>query len=54
MGFLSRDETTRAVYVAAIKRDEIDRHVAAYQVEIERLQDEIDEFNAGTRIVVAA
>jgi hypothetical protein len=54
MGFLSRDEAARAVYVAEIKRDEIDRYVAAYQAEIERLQDEIDEFNASTRIVIAA
>lgn len=53
VGFLSRDEATRAVYVAEIKRDEIDRNVVAYQREIERLQDEIDEFNATTRIVVA-
>jgi hypothetical protein len=54
VGFLSRDEATRAVYVAEIKRDEIDRSVATYQGEIEHLQDEIDEFNAATRIVVAA
>jgi hypothetical protein len=54
VGFLSRDEASRAVYVAEIKRDEIDRQVAAYQAEIEQLQDEIDEFNASTRIVIAA
>jgi len=54
VGFLSRDEATRAIYVAEIKRDEIDRNVVAYQTEIERLQDEIDEFNAATHIVVAA
>jgi hypothetical protein len=54
VGFLSRDEASRAVYVAAIKRDEIDRSIVAYQAEINRLQDEIDEFNAATHIVVAA
>jgi hypothetical protein len=54
VGFLSRDEATRVIYVADIKRDEIDRNVVAYQLEIEQLQDEIDEFNAATRIVVAA
>jgi len=54
VGFLSRDEATRAVYFAEIKRDEIDRSVVAYQTEIEQLQDQIDEFNAATRIVVAA
>jgi len=54
VGFLSRDEAARAVYVAEIKRDEIDRNVAAYQAEIEQLQDEIDEFNAATRITVSA
>ena len=54
VGFLSRDEASRAIYVAEIKRDEVDRHVAAYQAEIEQLQDEIDEFNASTRIVIAA
>ncbi len=50
VGFLSRDEATRTVYVATITRDEVDRLVAAYQAEIEQLQDEIDEFNATTRI----
>jgi hypothetical protein len=54
VGFLSRDEASRTVYVAEIKRDEIDRNITAYQVEIERLQDEVDEFNAATRIIVAA
>jgi len=54
VGFLSRDEATRATYVAEIKRDEIDRNVVACQSEIEQLQDEIDEFNAATKIVVAA
>jgi hypothetical protein len=54
VGFLSRDEASRTVYVAEIKRDEIDRNITAFQTEIERLQDEIDEFNAATRIVVAA
>jgi len=54
VGFLSRDEASRAVYVATIKRDEVDRSVGTYQAEIERLQDEIDEFNAATRIVLAA
>jgi len=54
VGFLSRDEASRAVYIADIKRDEIDRNVVAYRLEIEQLQDEIDEFNAATRIFVAA
>ena len=54
VGFLSRDEATRTVYVATITRDEVDRLVAAYQVEIEQLQDEIDEFNATTRITITA
>ena len=54
VGFLSRDEASRAVYVSTIKRDEVDRSVGTYQAEIERLQDEIDEFNAATRIVLAA
>ena len=51
---LSRDEATRTVYVATITRDEVDRLVAAYQAEIEQLQDEIDEFNATTRITITA
>lgn len=53
VGFLSRDEAARTVYVATITRDEVDRLVVSYQGEIERLQDEIDEFNATTRIAVA-
>jgi hypothetical protein len=53
VGFLSRDEATRTVYVATITRDEVDRLTVAYQAEIERLQDEIDEFNAVTRIPLA-
>lgn len=54
VGFLSRDEATRVVFVAVITKDEVDRHIADYQAEIERLQDEIDQFNAVTRIVIAA
>ena len=54
VGFLSRDEAARTVYVATITRDEVDRLVAAHQVEIEQLQDEIDEFNATTRITMTA
>ena len=54
VGFLSRDEATRTVHVATITRDEVDRLVAAYQMEIEQLQDEIDEFNATTRITISA
>ncbi|MBI4622808.1 MAG: hypothetical protein HY736_06230 [Verrucomicrobia bacterium] len=54
VGFLSRDEASRTVYVAAITRDEVDRLVATYQAEIEQLQDEIDEFNATTRITLSA
>ncbi len=50
VGFLSRDEAVSTVYVAVITRDEVDRQVAAWQAEIERLQDEIDDFNATTRI----
>lgn len=50
VGFLSRDEAIRTVFVAIITRDEVDRLTVAYQTEIERLQDEIDEFNATTRI----
>jgi len=50
VGFLSRDEAIRTVFVASITRDEVDRLTVAYQTEIERLQDEIDEFNATTRI----
>ena len=46
VGFLSRDEASRTVYVAVITRDEVDRSIATYQAEIERLQDEIDEFNS--------
>jgi uncharacterized small protein (DUF1192 family) len=38
--------------VAVITRDEVDRQVAEWQTEIERLQDEIDEFNATTRIAL--
>lgn len=53
VGFLSRDEAARVVYVAEIKRDEVDRNIVAFQSEIELLQDEIDEFNAATRIVIA-
>jgi hypothetical protein len=54
VGFLSRDEATRVVFFAVITKDQVDRHVAEHQAEIERLQDEIDQFNAATRIVVAA
>lgn len=54
VGFLSRDEATRTVYVAVITRDEVDRLTVAYQTEIERLQDEIDDFNATTRIPISA
>lgn len=53
VGFLSRDEAARTRYVAEITRDEVDRYVSALQVEIDRLQDEIDEFNAQTRITLA-
>ena len=53
VGFLSRDEAARTVFVATITRDEVDRLTVAYQTEIERLQDEIDEFNATTRIPLA-
>lgn len=54
VGFLSRDEAVRTVFVATITRDEVDRLTVAYQTEIERLQDEIDEFNATTRIPLTA
>lgn len=54
VGFMSRDDAVRTVYVATIARDEVDRLVAAYQAEIEQLQDEIDEFNATTRIMISA
>jgi hypothetical protein len=54
VGFLSRDEAARVVFVAAITKDEVDRYVAGHQAEIERLQDEIDQFNAATRVVIAA
>ena len=53
-GFMSRDDAVRTVYVATIARDEVDRLVATYQAEIEQLQDEIDEFNAITRITLSA
>lgn len=52
VGFLSRDEAVSTVYVAVITRDEVDRQIAEWQAEIERLQDEIDEFNATTRIAL--
>jgi hypothetical protein len=54
VGFLSRDEATRVVFVAEIKKDEVDRFIASHEAEIATLQDEIDEFNAATRIVTAA
>lgn len=54
VGFLSRDEAIRTVFVAVITRDEVDRLTVAFQNEIERLQDEIDEFNAITRIPLSA
>jgi hypothetical protein len=54
VGFLSRDEAVRTVFVAVITREEVDRLTVAYQTEIERLQDEIDEFNATTRIPLSA
>ncbi len=54
VGFLSRDEAVRTVFVATITRDEVDRLTVAYQAEIDRLQDEIDEFNATTRIPLTA
>ena len=53
VGFLSRDEAARTVYVAVITRDEVDRRVATYQAEIEQLQDEIDAFNATTRFTLS-
>lgn len=51
-GFL-REEASKVLFVAEIKRDEIDRLKREFQREIEVLQDEIDEFNAATRITVA-
>jgi hypothetical protein len=54
VGFLSRDEAVRTVFIAVITREEVDRLTVAYQTEIERLQDEIDEFNATTRISLTA
>ena len=54
VGFLSRDEATRVVFIAVITKDEVDRLVSEHQTEIERLQDEIDQFNAATHIVFAA
>jgi hypothetical protein len=54
VGFMSRDDAVRTLYVATITRDEVDRLVAIYQAEIEQLQDEIDEFNATTRITISA
>ena len=54
VGFLSRDEAVRTVFVAVITREEVDRLTVTYQTEIERLQDEIDEFNATTRIPLTA
>lgn len=54
VGFLSRDEAIRTVFIAVITRDEVDRLTVAFQNEIERLQDEIDEFNAITRIPLSA
>jgi hypothetical protein len=54
VGFLARDEAVRTVFVVTIARDEVDRLVATFQAEIEQLQDEIDEFNAATRITISA
>lgn len=54
IGFLSRDEAVRTVFVAVITREEVDRLTVAYQTEIDRLQDEIDEFNATTFIPLSA
>jgi hypothetical protein len=54
VGFMSRDDAVRTVFVATITRDEVDRLTVAFQAEIERLQDEIDEFNATTRIPLSA
>ncbi len=54
VGFLSRDEAARTIYVATIARDEVDRLIAAHQAEIEQLQDEIDAFNVNTRFTVPA
>lgn len=54
VGFLSRDEAVHTVFLATINRNEVDRLVVAYQTEIERLQDEIDEFNVITRIPLTA
>jgi hypothetical protein len=54
VGFLSRDEATKVVFAAVITKDEVDRHIAAHEAEIATLQDEIDEFNAATRVFVAA
>ena len=53
IGFLSRDEAAKTVFVAEIKQDEVDLLKREFQQEIETLQDEIDEFNAATRISVA-
>lgn len=38
VGFLSRDEASRTIYVATITRDEVDRLVAAHQAEMEQLR----------------
>lgn len=54
VGFLSRENAVVTVYVAEINRTEVDRLAAAWQKEIESLQDEIDEFNATTRIALTA
>jgi hypothetical protein len=54
VGFLSRDEAARVVFVAAIKRDEVDRYIAAHEAEIAALQDEIDDFNAATHVSISA
>jgi len=53
VGFLSRDEASKVTFIAEIKRDEVDRLKREFQREIEGLQDEVDEFNAATRITVA-
>lgn len=54
VGFLTRDEAVCTVFLVTIARDEVDRLVANFQLEIEQLQDEIDEFNATTRIIISA
>lgn len=46
--------TTEVNYVAALKKADVDARVAALEKEIDRLQDQLDEFNHARTVAVTA